>query len=576
MNVHALRRGVAIIAAIATATVGAACSTSSGSEARVASPDPRLTGAEWDYGASIRRDAPGVTYQPDVVIPGGGAASVVGVSGDGITWTLRGDAAEVNNLTPGKLLLVTNRGAGRVLAVDHHPDGNVAVTIGPADLTDFIRDINTQWDGDIDPAVTQIRAAPTLPSSADVTNHNSDTSSADNGGNQDPSAADSKPSNGTGPTGPGTTRSAPPTTSGDDSPTTTTGQTENGAPATGVPPADLDAASGSKPVLASATMPDAALAHAERSDLLQQTQGNPLQDRGVLPPVSKDPLPVVPVVGMTAYPIHASDGSWGVELQYNKNGLRIRGSARIYLDKPRIKFNLDIKDGKIVTAEAELAGVAGVRATFDAGTETGLQANIHQIIDLPLDISIPIFGPLLPFAANFHQSLQIDTVFSAKNSTISFNGDYALSGSLRAGYHDGSFGVGAPSGLSVRKSLLQTTKGVSVGVNGFIIAHKLQMTIGIGGFGFAVGPYVSLITAMSVVNGSDLGIVKCKGGTLNLDMGYGIGYVMPTAVVKVINVFLHALNIGEIKASGGTKPITTHLATLQGYAPKLKICEGAT
>ncbi|MEZ5236996.1 MAG: hypothetical protein R2749_30515 [Acidimicrobiales bacterium] len=50
--------------------------------ARVASPDARLTDAEWDHGASIRRDTDGVVFQPDVVIPGGGAASVVSVSGE--------------------------------------------------------------------------------------------------------------------------------------------------------------------------------------------------------------------------------------------------------------------------------------------------------------------------------------------------------------------------------------------------------------------------------------------------------------------------------------------------------------
>ncbi len=322
-----------------------------------------------------------------------------------------------------------------------------------------------------------------------------------------------------------------------------------------------------------------ALAAPVQAEPLQEVGQAPTgqaQDRGTLPPVSTELLPVVPVSGMTAYPLHGSDGSWGVELQYNRNGLRVRGSARVYIQRPTVNFALDIKDGKIVTAEAEISGVAGVRATFDAATETGLQANIHQIIDLPLDISVPIFGPLLPFAVNFHQSFKIDTVFSAKNSSLSFNGDYALQGGLRAGYRNGSFGIGAPSGLSVKKSLLQTTKGASIGVNGFVIAHKLQMTIGIGGFGFAVGPYVSLTTAMSVVNGSDLGIVKCKGGTLNLDMGYGIGYVIPTAVVTVINFFLRALNVKEIKRSGGTGPILTHLATLEGFAPKMKICEGAT
>lgn len=549
MRRTSVRSWVATLAVTVLATVCVACSLGDddAGSARVTSPDPRLTDAEWDFGQSIRRDTEGVTFQPDVVIPGGGADSVVEVSGDGLTWTLDGDAAEVSDLVVGKVLLVTNRGAGRVLGVATLDNGDVAVTIGPAEITDVIRDISTSYDGEIDPNLIQIRAAPSLPAAADVTNRSSESTESD-----EPGAPDE-------PTGEGEGDGA----GGSTTTTTTSGTTEDAPRNLVVRPIAAAAAAGSPGPLAAPAVATAAAPTEVPAD------------RGILPPPAQVPFPVVPVEGMRAFPLHGSDGSWGVELAYDRNGLKVNGSARVYLEKPAIHFDLVIDDGKIITAEARLDGVAGVRATFDAATEAGLQANIHQVVDLPIDISIPIFGPALPFAANFHQSFKIDTVFSAKNSTISFNGDYAFRGSLRAGYRDGSFGVAAPSGLSVKRSLLQSAGGVSVGVTGFIIAHQLRMTIGIGGFGFAVGPYVSLTTAMSVVNGSDLGIVKCKGANLNLDMGYGIGYVMPTAVVKVINVFLRALNLGQIKSAGGTGPITTHLATLQGYAPKQKICAGA-
>ena len=556
------RSWVAALVVAVLATICVACSSGddSAGSARVSSPDPRLTDTEWDFGQSIRRDTEGVTFQPDVVIPGGGADSVVEVSGDGLTWTLDGDAAEVSDLAVGKVLLVTNRGAGRILGVTSLENGDVAVTLGPAEITDFIRDISTSYDGEIDPNLIQIRAAPSLPAAADVTNRSGESEEPD--ASEEPAEPEEPIDPGApgAPTGPGDEGGGD---GGDDSTTTTTTSGDEAPRNLAGRPIAATRAPGATGPLA---VPAVATATA-------QVEGP--GDRGILPPPAQVPFPVVPVEGMRAFPLHVSDGSWGVELAYDRNGLKVNGSARVYLEKPAIHFDLVIADGRIVTAEARLDGVAGVRATFEAATETGLQANIHQVVDLPLDISIPIFGPALPFSANFHQSFKIDTVFSAKSSTISFNGDYAFRGSLRAGYRDGTFGVAAPSGLSVKRSLLQSTGGVSVGVTGFIIAHQLRMTIGIGGFGFAVGPYVSLTTAMSVVNGSDLGIVKCKGANLNLDMGYGIGYVMPTAVVKVINVFLRALNLGQIEPTGGTGPITTHLATLQGYAPKQKICAGA-
>lgn len=588
------RRPLAVLVVIVLATLCVACSgdDGDGASARVTSPDARLTDAEWDVGASFDRQTEGVTYQPDVVIPGGGAESVVRVSGDGLTWTLDGDAAEVADLAPGKLLLVTNRGAGRVLAVEQVADGDVAVTIGPAEITDFFRDLAISHDGEIDRNLIQIRVAPTLPSAADVTNRSGsgtaepgegdgavegdDTVDPPSDGGAEPGRDDEGGAGGSTTDDPGPDGAAPTTTTateepgaGDAGPGAAAGPARY-APATGGESGEPhDAGLLTAPTAAPLASPAASSAGAVPA------QGGQARGQESLPPVAQVPMPVVPVEGMRAFPLHGSDGSWGVELAYDRNGLKVVGSARVYLEKPSIRFDLVISDGKVITAEAVLDGVAGVRASFDASTETGLQANIHQVVDLPIDISMPILGPALPFAVNFHQSFKIDTVFSAKSSTLSFNGDYAFRGSLRAGYRNGSFEVGAPSGLSVKRSLLQSTNGVSLGVNGFIIAHKLRMTIGIGAFGFAVGPYVSLTTAMSVVNGSDLGMVKCKGANLILDMGYGIGYVMPTAVVKVINVFLRALNIGEIAPTGGTGPITTHLATLRGYAPKLKICEGA-
>lgn len=497
------RIGALVLLAVLAAQV-VACTGGGGSGARVSSPDERLTDAEWDFGASFTRDVDGVTFQPDVVIPGGGADAVIGATGDGLTWILDGDAAEVDDLRPGKVLLATNRAAGRVLAVEEADGGNVAVTLGPIELTDAFRDIHTSYDGAIDPELIQVRAAPDLPASADVTNRD---------------------------------------------------------PVPGAEPPEVAASALSAVPFGSG--------FARRS-----TQPAPA-DRGTLPPPSNSPVPVVPVTGMRVFPLHGSDGSWGVELAYNRNGLKVVGSARVYLQRPEIRFKLDMVDGKIITAEAELTGVAGVRATFDAATERGLQANIHQIVDLPLDITVPIFGNVRFFAANFHQSFKIDTVFSAKNSTLTFDGDYAARGSLRAGYRNGSFAIDAPRNLQVKRSLLQSVDGVSLGANGLVIAHKLQVTVGIGGFGFAVGPFVSLTTAMTVTNGSDLGIVKCKGATLNLDMGYGIGYVMPAAVVSVINTFLRALNVAEIKRTGGIEGKLTHLATLRGHAPRVNACQGA-
>jgi hypothetical protein len=547
-----------LVAALVASACVACSGGGDGSGARVTSPDERLSDAEWDYGASVDPDAPDVTYQPDVIIPEGGADTVVQVTGDGLTWILDGDAGGVDDLEVGKVLFLTNRAVGRVLAVEEY-EGDRAVTLGPVDITEVIRDIDTTFEGPLDPELIQIRAAPDRPASIDLLAEGTDGGGASGAGEREGGGAgDPQPVPTSTPEGNGGVE-------GDgEGPGGARGPSWREVPPTLAPPSPLGAG-------ASVGAPERSGAPAQS----RQAIAGEIAQRGILPPVSSRAIPTVPMPGMRAFPLHGSDGSWGVELAYDRNGTKVRGSARIYLERPRIGFALLIRDGKIVTAEAALEGVGGLRFDFEAATTSGLAGNVARVVDLPVDISVPIFGGPAPLAVSFHQSFLLNTAFSAKQSSLSFTGDYAFSGSLRAGYRDGRFGVAGPSGLQVRRSILQSSTGVSLGVTGFVVAHSLRVTVGIGGFGFAVGPYVSLTSAVGVTDGSDLGIVKCKGATLDLDLGYGIGYVMPEGVVRIINTVLAALNAGQIRSTGGTKPITRRLATLQGYAPQVNVCKGA-
>ncbi|GIJ81139.1 hypothetical protein SAMN05443287_11128 [Micromonospora phaseoli] len=98
----------------------------------------RLTENELHYGQAPRPH-PKVTYQPDVVLVEAGAEAVRSVTVDGLTWTLDAAARGVSELTPGKVMFITSRGVGRVVAAGDAGDTRT-VTIAPVELTDVIRD----------------------------------------------------------------------------------------------------------------------------------------------------------------------------------------------------------------------------------------------------------------------------------------------------------------------------------------------------------------------------------------------------------------------------------------------------
>jgi hypothetical protein len=95
-----------------------------------------LTVAEQKYGVAPVPDK-SVTYQPDVIIVGGGAAAIREQSSNGFIWTIDARAPHADDLVPGKVFFMTNRAVGRVLEV-HKSGSDLVVTVGPVDITEIV------------------------------------------------------------------------------------------------------------------------------------------------------------------------------------------------------------------------------------------------------------------------------------------------------------------------------------------------------------------------------------------------------------------------------------------------------
>jgi hypothetical protein len=144
-NLRANRARIAIVLFIATAIV-AGCNrrpaSRSGQAHQLKKSD--LSVAEQKYGVAPIPDK-SVTYQPDVIVVGGGADAVRSLSSSGITWTIDAHAPRAAELAAGKIIFLTNRAVGRVLDVRKDGD-NLAVTLGPVLLTDIIRQCDIRID----------------------------------------------------------------------------------------------------------------------------------------------------------------------------------------------------------------------------------------------------------------------------------------------------------------------------------------------------------------------------------------------------------------------------------------------
>jgi hypothetical protein len=117
--------------------------------------------AEQKYGIAPIPDS-SVTYQPDVIVVGGGADAIRAESSNGFIWTIDGNAPHAVDLVPGKIFFLTGRAVGRVL--DVHKDGNnLVVVVGPVDLTEVIRDADIHIDMPIDFGEAIAYSAPDLP-----------------------------------------------------------------------------------------------------------------------------------------------------------------------------------------------------------------------------------------------------------------------------------------------------------------------------------------------------------------------------------------------------------------------------
>ncbi|MEU7974883.1 hypothetical protein AB0B48_22875 [Micromonospora sp. NPDC049089] len=430
---------------------------------------PGAAGDDLRYGAAPAPH-PDVTLHPDVVIVSGGSGVVRSVTDGGLTWRLDPDAGNADRLAPGKVMFVTGRGVGRVVDA-RRVDRDLAVTIGPVDITDVIQDGEFTSEQPV--------------SLAEAAAYQFDD-----------------------------TFWASPSTEARSEPAATA--TLGRAPA---------------------------------------VTGNALTRTGLRSSTAAAPATTgaLDVEGLCC-----ADGV-GARFSYRHSGLNLSGTIAFVMKQPTAKFHLVIDGSTVTVAELRIHGAAGVRIQVDATTTTG--QNVHPVAFVPVNFSVPIETILgIPFSATVRQSIGIRTGFSAGHTTIRASGEYSLGGTMGFGYADGGFGARWPGGLQVKRNLVDSVDGTSVGANALLIDYDVKFFIGLGAVVFSAGIYAGLTTTMGITRGSSIGFgglqglanrEGCNRADLTINARYGIGYTIPALVAKVINFFLKVFNAKPIAAEGG-------------------------
>lgn len=458
---------------------------------------------------------PSITYQPDVVLVGGGPAAIRSASADGLTWTIDGGASGAKKLRTGRVMYVTSRAVGRVVEL-RRADGDVVVTLAPVPLTEIYRDANLSFDQDIDGAALAYQQIPDQPGMLGTPEDSTEETPHNLGWP------------GNGPSAAGEPGAAP------------AGSSEPGSPA------QPEGAAGDETVLRLAPLRFAPAA------------------AGQLPPAGSGSVSAS-VGKWGAQPYHSA-GKLGVKVAYNAPaGLKVGVNFWMNVDQLHLKTDARIADGIFVGEPTfAVSGIKGIGIDIAAGAANGADDNTKVRIQVPIEISVPIPGQPLVYTNSWNFS--VTTALGGKNTTVKADGQWTLGGVIGV-----VKGHAQKPTFSVAKSIIDSISGISVGVSGIVIGLETKFQLGLGVPGASAGPYVKVGTSVGVANGSALGapLARCVTAALSIKVGAGVGISLSPAVLAGLKSLLPAKTSIKVDVERAT-PIFERKQTL----PDVPLCTG--
>jgi hypothetical protein len=237
-------------------------------------------------------------------------------------------------------------------------------------------------------------------------------------------------------------------------------------------------------------------------------------------------------------------GDWKFELFNEQNRLGFRGTLdqkgtkvvsefHVTYAQPKFAADITIRAGAIEVARNPKVLVEGFRSIgvkIDSGSGQGLAGNAGYRVDVPVQLvskQILVYG--IPMTLKVGFKMYLETGFSARNSTLSADGEWTL---------DGPIGGDKTPSLGTLKSVTNSISGASLGINGLIWGVAMSVKLGVGILPLSAGPYGKLIVTLGLTRGSDLGIALCRSATLVVTASTGAGIEVNEAVKGALGKLL--------------------------------------
>ncbi|MEO7205730.1 MAG: hypothetical protein ABI145_02860 [Steroidobacteraceae bacterium] len=439
---------------------------------------------------------PRVTYQPAVIVVGGGPRSVRSASADGTVWIIDGSAEHAKDLVPGKVMLLTSRAAGRVMAIERQGN-DLKVTLGPMQFGELVRDADFNAEVPVDVGNLMFQAIPDLPGMYRDLTVPAGTPAAANDAPDPPVRVHMAPVEVQETPGEILLRLLPIRVAA--------------ANNTNVPTGNLPQATTSAPSVSV-------------GGFEVELSRNKSQPRDAKPGSSvKDRI--------------------GLKISHGTAGLKAGIDIGLWVSNLTFRTHTVYSNGKPDEGASSIVvdGIEGLDMDIATGIAKAIGDNKKVRIEVPIELVQqvpPAITDGIPLVFQVKFKFLFETALGGNNATLSAIGKYDFKGSM--GIENGKL---VTPEVTETSPIIDAISGVSLGVSAIVFTQETRVLFGLGIPATFTGPYAKFTTAVGMTKASDLSASMapiCRSSTLKFDMGAGWGIQLTVkeadALTKLLGV----------------------------------------